>query len=65
MAQQGLSSSCSKGSTQIWAGLSAEGRARAVRLMVQLALKLVVTQLEWPPKEVNDVKPIRGPQSPS
>ena len=43
MAQQGLSSSDPPGSAQIWAGLPAECRASAVRLMVQLALKVVVT----------------------
>ncbi len=48
---------------EIWTGLAAEERARAVRLMVKLAFKLVTTKLDWTPKEVNDVKPNGHTQS--
>ena len=48
---------------EIWANLPAEDRARALRLMVKLAFKLVTTKLDRKYKEVNDVKPIGHTQS--
>ena len=62
MAKQGLSSPGHILPVQVWAGLPAERRAKAVRLMVQLAFKLITTKLDWM-QEVNDVKPIKHPQS--
>lgn len=63
MAKQGLSNPGHILPVQVWPGLSAEDRARAVRLMVKLAFKLVTTKLDWRPKEVNDVKPNGRTQS--
>ena len=63
MAKQGLSNPGHILPVQVWPGLSAEDRARAVRLMVKLAFKLVTTKLDWRPKEVNDVKPNGHPKS--
>jgi hypothetical protein len=65
MAKQGLSNPGYTQSVpiQVWAGLSAEDRARAVRLMVKLAFKLVTTKLDWTHEEVNDVKPNGHTQS--
>ena len=57
MAKQGLSSPGHILPVQVWTGLSAEERARAVHLMVKLAFKLVTTRLDWTQQEVNDVKP--------
>jgi hypothetical protein len=65
MTKQGLSSPGYILPIQIWAGLPAEDRARAVRLMVKLAFKLVTSKLDWMPKEVNDVKPNGHTQSTS
>lgn len=65
MAQQGLSSPGYILPGQVWAGLAAEERAKAVRLMVKLAFKLVTTKLDWTQAEVNDVKPNGHPQSAS
>jgi hypothetical protein len=65
MAKRGLSNPCHILPVQVWPGLAAEDRARAVRLMVKLAFKLVTTKLDWTPKEVNDVKPNGRTQSTS
>ncbi len=65
MTKQGLSTPCHILPVEIWTGLSAEDRARVVRLMVKLAFKLVTTKLDWRPKEVNDVKPNGRTQSAS
>ncbi len=56
MTKQGLSSPGYILPVQVWTGLPAEERARAVRLMVKLAFKLVTTKLDWTQQEVNDVK---------
>jgi hypothetical protein len=63
MAKQGLSNPGHILPVQVWTGLPAEEKARAVRLMVKLAFKLVTTKLDWTPKEVNDVKPNGHTQS--
>ncbi len=63
MTKQGLSNPGHILLLEIWAGLSAEDRAKAVQLMVKLAFKLVTTKLDWRPKEVNDVKPNGHTQS--
>lgn len=63
MAKQGLSSPGHILPVQVWVSLPAEQRAKAVRLMVQLAFKLITTKLDWTQKEVNDVEPIDHPQS--
>jgi hypothetical protein len=63
MAKQGLSSPGHILPVQVWTGLSAEDRARAVQLMVKLAFKLVTTKLDWTQQEVNDVKPNGRTQS--
>jgi len=65
MVKPGISSSGHPVPIQVWSDLSSDYRARAVRLMVQLALKLVATQLEWRQKEGDDVKPNGQPQSAS
>jgi hypothetical protein len=57
MTKQGSSSPGHILPVQVWTGLSAEERARAVHLMVKLAFKLVTTKLDWMQQEVNDVKP--------
>ena len=57
MTKQGSSSPGHILPVQVWTGLSAEERARAVHLMVKLAFKLVTTRLDWTQQEVNDVKP--------
>ena len=63
MAKQGSSSPGHILPVQVWTGLSAEERARAVQLMVKLAFKLVTTKLDWTQQEVNDVKPNGRTQS--
>ena len=63
MVKQGLSSLGHILPVEVWPGLSAEDRAKVVRLMVKLAFKLVTTKLDWRPKEVNDVKPNGRTQS--
>ena len=63
MAKQGLSNPCHILPLEIWTGLSAEHRARVVRLMVKLAFKLVTTKLDWTHKELNNVKPNGHTQS--
>ena len=63
MAKQGLSNPGHILPVQVWPGLSAEERARAIRLMVKLAFKLVTTKLDWTPKEANNVKPNGHTQS--
>ncbi len=56
MVKQGLSSPGHILPVEVWPDLAAEERARAVRLMVKLAFKLVVTtKLDWTHKEVNKV----------
>jgi hypothetical protein len=50
---------------QVWSGLSTDYRAQAVRLMVQLALKFVATQVEERHKEGEHVKLNGQPQSTS
>ena len=64
MTKQGLSSPGHILPVQVWTGLPAEERTRAVRLMVKLAFKLVTTtKLDWRHEEVNDVKPNGHTQS--
>jgi hypothetical protein len=63
MVEPGLSSPGHILPVEVWPGLSAEERARAVRLMVKLAFKLVTTKLDWTHKEVNDIKPNGHTQS--
>ncbi len=63
MVKQGLSSPGHILPVEVWPDLAAEERARAVRLMVKLAFKLVTTKLDWTHKEVNDVKPNGHTQS--
>ncbi len=63
MAKQGLSTPGHILPLEIWAGLPAEDRAKAVQLMVKLAFKLVTTKLDWTHKEVNDVRPNGHTQS--
>lgn len=65
MVNPGVASSGHPLPTQVWSELSIDYRARAVRLMVQLALKLVAPQVEGRPKEVEHVKPNGQSQSAS
>jgi hypothetical protein len=44
---------------QVWARLTAEHRSQVIRLMAQLAFKLVLTQSDSPFKEVQ-----HGPEQP-
>ncbi len=63
MVKQGLSSPGHILPVEVWPNLAAEERARAVRLMVKLAFKVVTTKLDWTHKEVNNVKPNGHTQS--
>lgn len=65
MSKQGISPSGSILPPPVWGHLSAECRAQAVRLMAQLAFKLLRAQFERSRKEEDDVKPIRRAQSAS
>ena len=65
MVEAGGSSSGQPVPIPVWSDLATDNRVRAVRLMVQLALKFVTPQVEGRPKEVDDVKPNRQPQSAS
>jgi len=65
MSKQGASPPGSILPPPVWGHLSADRRARAIRLMAQLAFKLLTAQFEYPRKEENDVKPIRRAQSAS
>ena len=65
MVEAGVSSPGQPAPVQVWSDLSTDYHMRAVRLMVQLALKFVAPQVEGRPKEVDDVKPNRQPQSAS
>ena len=65
MVEAGGSSSGQPVPIPVWSDLATDNRGRAVRLMVQLALKFVTTQGEGRPKEVDDVKPNSQPQSAS
>ncbi len=57
MTEQGLSKPGHILPIEIWTGLPAEERAKAVRLIVKLAFKLITTKLDCTPKEVNNVRP--------
>jgi hypothetical protein len=65
MVKPGVSSRGQPVPIQVWSDLSTDYRVRAVRLMVQLALKFVATQVEERQKEVAHVKPNGQPQSTS
>jgi len=65
MVKAGRSSSGQPGPIKVWSNLATDNRVRAVRLMVQLALKFVTPQVEERQKEVDDVKPNSQPQSAS
>jgi len=63
MVEAGRSSSGQPTLLPVWSELAMDYRVRAVRLMVQLALKFVTPQEEGRPKEVDDVKPNSQSQS--
>ena len=65
MVEAGRSSSGQPTPLPVWNELAMDDRVRAVRLMVQLALKFVTPQVEERQKEVDDVKPNSQPQSAS
>ena len=65
MVEVGVSSPGQPGPIQVWSDLSIDYRVRAVRLMVQLALKFVATQVEGRQQEVDNVKPNGQSQSAS
>jgi|GEM_PF-4036755 hypothetical protein len=65
MVETGVSSPEQPGPIPVWSDLAVDNRVRAVRLMVQLALKFITPQVEGRSKEVDDVKPNRQPQSAS
>lgn len=65
MVEAGVSSPGQPAPIPVWSDLSTDDRVRAVRLMVQLALKFVATQVEGRPQEVEHVKPNDQPQSAS
>jgi|GEM_PF-865865 hypothetical protein len=52
-------------SVQVWAHLTADHRARAIRLMAQLAFNLVVAQPNSPIKECDHVIPTQHSQNPN
>lgn len=65
MVKPGVSNPDHLVAIQVWSDLSTDYRAQAVRLMVQLALKFVATQVEEGQKEVEHVKLNGQPQSTS
>jgi hypothetical protein len=52
-------------SLQVWSQLGADRQAQIVRLMTQLAINLLMAQLEGSRKEEQHVKPISRAQSAS
>lgn len=50
---------------QVWVCLTADHRARAIRLMAQLAFNLVAAEADSPIKESDHVTPTRHTQNPS
>lgn len=56
MVEAGRSSSGQLTPLPVWSKLALEYQTRAVRLMVQLALKFVAAQVEGRPQEVENVK---------
>jgi hypothetical protein len=52
MAQQIVVTHCGVTPVQVWARLGAEQRVQVIRLMAQLAFKLVLAQPNSPLKEV-------------
>ena len=50
---------------QVWVHLATDCRTRAIRLMVQLAFKLVLVQPDSLIKESNHVNRVRNPQNPT
>ena len=65
MVEAGGSSSGQPGPIPVWSDLATDNRVRAVRLMVQLALKFVTPQGEQQQQEVDHVKPNGQSQSTS
>jgi len=65
MVEAGVSSPGQSAPIPVWSDLSTDYRVRAVRLMVQLALKFVAPPTEGRHKEVEHVKPNGQPQSAS
>jgi hypothetical protein len=63
MVEADVSSSVQPGPIPVWSDLATDNRVRAVRLMVQLALKFVAPQVKGRPKEIDDVKLNSQPQS--
>jgi hypothetical protein len=52
-------------SAQVWMRLATDCRTRAIRLMAQLAFKLVLAQPDSLIKESNHVIRVRNPQNPT
>jgi hypothetical protein len=65
MVEAGVSSPEQPGPIPVWRDLATDYQVQAIRLMVQLALKVVAPQVEGRPKEIEDVKPNSQPQSAS
>ena len=62
--QKGTSPSCSS-LPQVWGQLRSERQRQAIRLMAQLAFKLLMAQFEGPRKEKKNVETIGRTQSTS
>lgn len=66
MILQSMPVECPVSPAQVWAHLATDAQERAIRLMAQLAFKLVAAQSSEPPgKESNDALPVRRPQDPA
>ena len=48
----------------VWSRLTTENQSQVIRLMAQLAFKLVVAQPNSPLKEVNDARALEHHQNP-
>jgi hypothetical protein len=65
MSQPVSSIDCRVSLAQVWAQLAVDLRARAIRLMAQLALNLVVAQADSPLQEACYVVPTQHAQDPA
>ncbi len=65
MSHQSSSTDRHVSPAQVWVRLAADCRTRAIRLMAQLAFKLVADQSDTLIKESNHVVPSRHAQNPA
>lgn len=50
---------------QVWACLTSDLQARAIRLMAQLAWNLIVADIPRPSKEIENAQCVQHPQAPT